>query len=189
MATKKPAKRSSPKKPAPPKPPAAKKPAAPRKKKAAKPDENREVSGEFERLCPVPIDSVLSKKKYDRIVEALGEVHDKKAELADIARERRAAIKEIEEEIEVLRKQIGDGTEDRLVRCISEKDFRANKVRVIRTDTRQVVEEREMTADDRQETMPGVNKTPAVPPAEEVGPEGEEPAPEAENDDLELDDE
>lgn len=157
MATKKP---QRPAKKAADKPPRPR--AASNKKKPKAADSQVESSGEFERLCPVPIDGTLSKKKYDRIVEALGEVKDKKANLAEISKEKRDAISEIVDEIEVLRKQIGDGTEDRLVRCISQKDFRANKVRVIRTDTREVVEEREMTADDRQETMPGTAKSEPV---------------------------
>lgn len=139
-----------------------------RGKKTADPE--RETSTEFERVLPVRISGAIIESKRDRVIVALGEVHDLEQQLREMGADKRASIKEKKGEVEALRKQIGDGMEDRPVRCIREMDFRANKVKVIRTDTRAIVEDRLMTAEDRQTMMPGATKSipkPDEPPAED----------------------
>lgn len=148
-----------------------KKPAKPARARAGKKaaDPERETSTEFERELPVKITGALIEAKRDRIVVALGEIHDLEQQLREMGSDKRAAIKEKKGEVEALRKQIGDGMEERPVKCIREMDFRANRVKVVRTDTRAIVEDRVMTAEDRQTMMPGVPKNAAKTDDETIG--------------------
>lgn len=148
----------SPKKTAAPKPPRPR--GARNKKKGADPE--KDTSSEFERNLPVKISGPLIEAKRDRIVVALGEIHDLEQQLREMGSDKRTSIKEKKGEVEALRKQIGDGMEERPVKCIREMDFRANRVKVVRTDTRAIVEDRTMTAEDRQTVMPDAAKTPAA---------------------------
>jgi len=52
-----------------------------------------------------------------------------------------------------LAKQVRDGTETRPVKCIEKKEYELDEVHTIRTDTKEVVERRKMTLEDRQQNL------------------------------------
>lgn len=58
---------------------------------------------------------------------------------------------------------ITSGKEDRDVECEMIKDFKRNTVTITRTDTGEVVDERPMTEDERQEKMWGQESEPRQP--------------------------
>jgi hypothetical protein len=103
-------------------------------------------------LCGISED--VKKTKQDRITEALGDVKKTKGEMKEATSGHRKAIRELENEIENLRTQVTSGKELRAVSVAEHKDFRRNLVEIVRVDTREVVDTREMTIDERQETFP-----------------------------------
>lgn len=62
-------------------------------------------------------------------------------------------IKEIADQISILQRKILNKFEFRHVECEERFDFKAGKITVIRIDTGEIVEVRDMTAADRQTTF------------------------------------
>jgi hypothetical protein len=112
-----------------------------------------EVVSRVKRMLPCEIDEKVTKKKEQRVVHALTEKKEEQEKMNAEILPRRKRIKELETEIESLRAQVENGTEDREVFCDIVKDYKRNYVVVKRKDTGEVVEERIMTADDRQEDL------------------------------------
>jgi len=83
------------------------------------------------------------------VSEKAGLQEEKKSATADI----NAKIKACGEVIRKLSEIISGGKEDREVSCEVKKDFDSNTVTVVRDDTGEVVEERPLTVDERQENM------------------------------------
>lgn len=110
-----------------------------------------EVVSTVKRSLPVPINAKLTLQKEHRITEALTEKKEEQEKMNAEILPRRKRIRELEGEIETLRSQVMKGTEDRDVVCDIIKDFKRNYVVVKRRDTGKVIEERTMTAEDRQE--------------------------------------
>lgn len=111
-------------------------------------------SAPFKKAVPVDLKPGDVEKKQRRIVKALGEIKKTKGEAKLATAEHRKTINELSSEVEALREQLDAGTEMKDVSCVTVKDFRNNVVKTLRVDTRAVVETREMTADERQETFP-----------------------------------
>lgn len=103
-------------------------------------------------LCGISEDS--KRQKLGRIAEALGEKKEVKAEMKLATSTHRAQINDLDKEMEVLREQVATAKELRSVSVAEHKDYRKNVVEIVRVDTREVVETREMTADERQEMFP-----------------------------------
>lgn len=103
-------------------------------------------------LCGISED--VKKTKLERIASALGEKKDVKAEMKLATSEYRTRINELDKEMETLREQVSEGKELRSVSVAEHKDYRRNVVEIVRADTREIVETREMTADERQQTFP-----------------------------------
>lgn len=112
-----------------------------------------EVVSRVKRMLPCEIDEKITKKKEKRIVHALTEKKEEQEKMNAEILPRRKRIKELEGEIETLRSQIEKGTEDREVLCEVVKDFAHLKVLVRRRDSGEVVEDRTMTEEDRQEDL------------------------------------
>lgn len=112
-----------------------------------------EVVSRVKRMLPCEIDEKITKKKEKRIVHALTAKKNEQEKMNAEILPRRKKIKELEGEIETLRAQIENGTEDREVLCEVVKDFAHMKVLVRRRDTGDVVEDRTMTDEDRQEDL------------------------------------
>jgi hypothetical protein len=117
------------------------------------PKQKDEIVSRVKRMLPCAIDEKVTKKKEKRIVHALTEKKDEQEKMNAEILPRRKKIKELEGEIETLRAQIENGTEDREVLCDVVKDFIHHKVLVRRRDTGDVVEDRTMTEEDRQEDL------------------------------------
>src|SRR6185295_19803313 len=62
----------------------------------------------------------------------------------------KAHIKQLEADIRLLSAEIRDETTDRLVQCEERKDFARNAVETVRLDTNEKIDERPMTALERQ---------------------------------------
>lgn len=112
-----------------------------------------EIVSTVKRMLPVDIDEKVTRKKEHRIAKALTEKKEQQELMNAEILPRRKAIKELESEIETLRSQVIKGTEDREVVCDVIKDFAHMKIVVRRRDTREVVEDRTMTDEDRQEDL------------------------------------
>ena len=110
----------------------------------------------FKKEVHVGLSKDAKDEKLDRIAKALGERKDVKAEAKLATSDHRTRINELDKEIETLREQVATGKELRSVSVAEFKDYRKNVVSIVRVDTREVVETREMTADERQETFPEV---------------------------------
>ena len=73
--------------------------------------------------------------------------------------EANAAIKTAQKSVRELQQALTDGKELREVECLEVHDFARNAVIRQRADTREGVEERAMSLDERQATLPGVEPT------------------------------
>ena len=74
--------------------------------------------------------------------------------------------KPCQERISVLQGEIDDGSEQRF-ECVEATDYRTNTLRVVRTDTGEIVEDRALRGEERQQELP---LAPAQPPAVECIP-------------------
>lgn len=161
------------------------KPSSPRKR-AGKTKLRDEVVSTVKRSLPVPINAKLSLEKEHRITEALTEKKEEQEKMNAEILPRRKRIKELEGEIETLRAQVMKGTEDRDVVCDVIKDYKRMTVKVVRRDTDKVVEERTMTAEDRQEDLlkAGGGRGKKAEPADDDDADDDEPG----DDDRAVDD-
>ena len=123
--------------------------------KASKAKKGKEdESPPFKKAVPVDLAEADIKKKEKRIVKALTAVKETRADMKLATSEHRSAIRDLEKEIDTLREQIEEGAETKEVLCVNVMDYRNNVVKTLRKDTRQIVETREMTAEERQQTFP-----------------------------------
>ena len=125
--------------------------------KKAKKDDGIKVTTAGRRL-PVKLtdDELLARGR--QLVENM-----RKTAVAEEAREaenkkRKGDIALLEEATGLLSAIISTGTEEREVECEIRKDFIHGKVTTVRMDTGEIIDERIMTADERQETMPFEDK-------------------------------
>lgn len=138
---------------------------SPKKPKGRKPARGRaglrdEVVSTVKRMLPVPIDEKETRKKEHRIAKALTEKKEEQELMNAEILPRRKRLKELEGEVETLRSQVIKGTEDREVVCDIVKDYKRMYVVVRRRDNDEIVEERVMTAEDRQEDIESRTKRP-----------------------------
>lgn len=124
----------------------------------------------YKKDVPCGLSDDAKKGKLERIAEALGDKKEVKAAMKLATSEHRTRINELDKEMEVLREQVATGKELRSVSVVERKDYRKNLVEILRVDTRDVVETREMTTEERQETFPEVPRGKkgqrALPPGE-----------------------
>ncbi len=119
-----------------------------------------EVGNKFKRMLPCPITPAKADKKAAEIVDVLTEIIIQKEK----AKPYHDKVRELTLKVESLRHDIKSKTEDREVACVEERHYKTRVVRVVRIDTREVVEERTMTDDDRQEELADLS-----PPGERKG--------------------
>jgi hypothetical protein len=86
----------------------------------------------------------------------------------------KADVKEVENDITRLMDSLNSRTEKQTIECVEEWDYANRRVRVIRSDTKEIVSERAMAESEAQrditEVLPEV-ETPPVPPAVETPPD------------------
>jgi hypothetical protein len=82
--------------------------------------------------------------------QAIEEVEGLEEEKAGFMADLKGRMKEAKDKVKLLAAKIRTGSEMRLIDCRLEKDFMSNAVRTYRIDTDELVEERAMTAEERQ---------------------------------------
>ena len=76
-----------------------------------------------------------------------------KEEKATFAKDMAGRMKEAKAKVNDLAAKIRHGSEKRMVDCNVEKDYIAKKVRTFRNDTKELVEERDMSEEERQQPL------------------------------------
>lgn len=116
---------------------------------------DEEVVSTVKRMLPVEIDPKAISKKEKQITKLLTDKRHAMDKLNELSLPLKKDIKTYETQIEALRASCENGTEDREVKCEVIKDFKRMKVVVRRKDDNTVVEDRTMTAEDRQVDIEG----------------------------------
>jgi hypothetical protein len=84
------------------------------------------------------------------LANAIGDLEALAQEKAEFMADLKDRLKDARAKVKLMAEKIRTGSEVRLVECRLEKDYLANAVRAYRTDTDEMVEERAMTAEERQ---------------------------------------
>jgi hypothetical protein len=84
------------------------------------------------------------------LANAIGDLEALAQEKAEFMADLKGRLKDAQAKVKLMAEKIRTGSEVRLVECRLEKDYLANAVRTYRTDTGELVEERPMTAEERQ---------------------------------------
>jgi hypothetical protein len=104
----------------------------------------------FKRSLPVEMnaeDTSLKAMKAGKLSERIEKLE---AEIKAKSAEEKEALKKKKAELRSVLGDLAKGTEEREVPCEEVMDYRANKVRVMRLDTNEEVESREMLPTERQ---------------------------------------
>lgn len=128
---------------------------------------NVEVGERFKRMLPVPINAKRAQEKRDRCFDIDEEIIVEQTKMEPF----KTRVRELQAEGRKLHEDVKTQTEDREVNCVEERDYSKREVRVLRIDTRQVVESRTMTDADRSPELPVLakgDKRPAPPPPAEA---------------------
>jgi hypothetical protein len=144
---------------------------APKKPKAEKKGGNVEIRGTVKQKLKVTINEAAVQKKQKRIVNALTE----RVEEQELMRPHQQKVKNLTEEIEMLRAEAKAYEEEREVSCQVEFDHAHREVRYRRMDTGKVVDSlsRAMTDEDADmvkgsNVKKGKLGTPVLTPAEAI---------------------
>ncbi len=106
------------------------------------------------RLLQVPLTQEEQLAAGKKLAEAVRTLTNVQAQAKSAASQFKAKIDEQQAKINGLQCLISDGYELRTVPCLNVMDYTDVVVRVTRTDTGEVIEERKLTEDERQSTMP-----------------------------------
>ncbi len=87
------------------------------------------------------------------VANAVAEVEQLEEEKANFMLEHKERLKEARTKVKLLAGKIRKGSEMRQIDCRIENDYGAKKVRIYRTDTDELVAERDMTVDERQQFL------------------------------------
>jgi hypothetical protein len=121
-----------------------------------------EIAAKQDASPPRVLTESLSVKLTDaELVVRAKKAAELKKHIADLEAKKSAAAANWKAQIEIAESErdelldvVSDGTEFRNVECIEEFLFPNNTVRVTRTDTKEVIRERAMTASERQPSLP-----------------------------------
>ena len=102
------------------------------------------------RMLPCELDEQEVRRRQERLVTTLGEIEEQEEHFADLKREERSILKDLDGAKGDLLKQIRERKETRAVECEELDVFEQNTRQVIRGDTGAVIEERAMTVEERQ---------------------------------------
>ncbi len=102
----------------------------------------------------------------DQMANAIRNIKQAQDELKSVKAQYDSKIKQFEAEVANLSERLNSGWEMRSVECAEIKDFRMGNVFVRRTDTGDYIEERAMTFQERQGTLPLKEKEPETGPTE-----------------------
>jgi hypothetical protein len=122
------------------------------------------------------------KEKVDmagQIANSIRNLNRVEDELASISAEYRSEIKKYQIEIKTTAQKLNTGWEMRSIPCIEKKDYDNGSIQIFRNDTQEMIEERAMTAEERQMTFFDENESKALAGEKsEPGVEGAEATPE-----------
>jgi len=127
---------------------------APPRKGKTKQGGNVEVGERFKRMLPVPINAKRTQEKRDRCFDIDEEIKVEQEKMEPF----KTRVRELQAEKGKLHDDVQSQTEDREVACIEERDYARREVRVLRIDTRAIVESRTMTDADRSPELPTLPK-------------------------------
>lgn len=100
----------------------------------------------------------LSQAELAGIAKEIGRLSKHRGELEAQAKQVAAHWKDriggVDAQIHDLAQRADEGIENRPVECEEQKDYRVGEVRVVRLDTKETLEVRPMTSDERQPTLP-----------------------------------
>lgn len=130
-----------------------------------KEQEHRTKTTKETRLLQVPLTQDEQLAAGKKLAEAVRTLVNVQAQAKSAASQFKAKIDEQQAKINGLQCLISDGYELRNVACTNIMDYTDVVVRVTRTDTGEIVEERKLTEDERQSTLPfdGEDSTDAEP--------------------------
>ena len=126
------------------------------KKKVAKKEtkaKDIEVSEDVRNL-PVKLTKEEIDKYYKNLLDYLGERDSKVLEKASFTKKINSEVAEFDKKINDCRNKINSGCETKEVKIEKIKIFKENKLKVIRKDTGQTIEERALTFAERQTSIP-----------------------------------
>lgn len=123
-------------------------------KKKTKQGGNVEVGERFKRMLPVPINTKRAQEKRDRCFDIDEEIIVEQTKMEPF----KTRVRELQAEGRKLHEDVKTQTEDREVHCVEERDYSKREVRILRIDTRQIVESRTMTDADRSPELPVLAK-------------------------------
>lgn len=112
----------------------------------------------FEKELEVVVDPPVLSRKEKRLAKAMAEKRHEMDEINTKTQPHREEVKKLTKEIDSLVADIENGTEKRPVPCHELRDFKRNVIRTIREDTGKQIDERAMTAEDRELTFDDKSK-------------------------------
>lgn len=104
----------------------------------------------IERELPVRLTDKLKEERLDELPPLINERTALETELAAFTTEKRKRLREIKKSEKEIAAAVDGGVELRMVWCEERMIFSTNTIEVIRLDTKEVVERRPMTIDERQ---------------------------------------
>lgn len=117
-------------------------------------NEHRTKTTKETRLLQVPLTQEEQLAAGKKLAEAVRTLTNCQAQAKSAASQFKAKIDEMQAKINGLQILISDGHELRNVPCVNVMDYTDVKVIVTRTDTGEIVEERRLTEDEKQSTIP-----------------------------------
>jgi hypothetical protein len=89
-----------------------------------------------------------------KLADQLRQKQSLEAEAGAISKQYKAKIAEVDAALEVTRGLVHDRYEIRPVECVNVLDYTDVRCRVTRTDTREIIEDRKLTEDEKQTSLP-----------------------------------
>jgi hypothetical protein len=114
------------------------------KAKATEPADDTELGEVFTKELDCAVEDNERESYKERVLDIVGE-------LLDVEAQKAAKMSEFNKELKDLART---GMERRDVECAERYDYRRGAVETIRLDTKEVIDERAMTADERKTKMP-----------------------------------
>ena len=115
-----------------------------------KPVKGKDGSTKMKRQLPCALTDTDRVRLGNELAEALGTEEELAAELAAFKTEHKSRLLPVQAKVARLSNCLRDGTEQREVECLVVRDLKAGSVKIIRTDTEELVDERAMTDAERQ---------------------------------------
>lgn len=106
------------------------------------------------RKLRVPLDEAALARKGEALAKLEQDKATRVARYRLVGREHRAKVKDLDEQIDGLVEDINNRSEEREVECRQEIDERAGVLRTYRTDSQELVEERALTKEERENLPP-----------------------------------